>query len=310
MKSIKYFSLGTFAVLALMISIGVVIADPMIPQTPEIQGFTSGTTMNVVGLAMENDAIAWQDSNLNLSTTLATPSHMQIVGSGPYYEDVPGLYPVLDADYGNTPGQDIYTVAYDEATTAVNGNVAYNKGLSINTGNKVASQSNINADKVVTFSGTDAGAMQSSEDLMVDGAGQVDYTNTRMLCPFAATSSSLIPPFCNIVQTGSSVDLTSGRLVTSSHERTVAATADPGVEAGHDISVTGIGDSPALGSANAYFKLHTQEGSGKYVADLITMKIYKVSKLEDMQYSETTSASPVIAKFTKSMDYNSGLNTL
>ena len=131
-----------------------------------------------------------------------------------------------------------------------------------------------------------------------------------MLCPFAATTSTLIPPFCNIVQTGSSVDLTSGRLVTSSHERTVAATSDPGVEAGHDISVTGIGNGVALGSADAYLKVHVQEGRVALITSNIDYQRYQVMKTEDLQYSEVSSASPTIAKFSKSMDYNSGLNTL
>ena len=69
MKSPKYFSLGTIAVLALLVSIGAVMADPMVTQTPEIQGFSSTTSMNVVGLATENDAIGWQDSNNAVTTS-------------------------------------------------------------------------------------------------------------------------------------------------------------------------------------------------------------------------------------------------
>jgi hypothetical protein len=314
MTSTKYFSLWTLVILILLVSIGVAMADPMITQTPEIQGFTTGTTMNVVGLAMENDAIGWQLSNgaVTKSSLNMGSGYYQV---GPYVIYIPGGAPVTDAMYGTTSsGQVLYTVAYDEATAALNGAVSYNKGLSINTGNQVATQSNVKADKIVTFDAADGGKMTSSEDLLVDGAGQFGSTASKMLCPFAASTSTFIPPFCNIVQTGSSVDLTSGRLVTSSHERTVAATSDPGVEAGHDISVTGIGNGVALGSADAYIKVHVQEGritSPTYVwitgegPDLLAQQ-YQVQKSEDLEYSEFTSASPVIAKFIKSMDYKSG----
>ena len=69
-------------------------------------------------------------------------------------------------------GQVLYTVVYDETTTALDGAVAYDKALSLNTGNKVASQSNLKADKIVTFAGIDAGTLVSSENILVDGAGQ------------------------------------------------------------------------------------------------------------------------------------------
>jgi hypothetical protein len=315
MISTKYFSLWTIAILVVMVSIGAVMGDPMVNQTPEIQGLTSATTMNVVGLATENDALAWQDSN-NALTTSNLKMGSGYYQVGPYVIYIPGGVPVTDAMYGTTSsGQVLYTVAYDEATTALNGAVSYNKGLSINTGNKVATQSNVKADKIVTFDAVDGGKITSSEDLLVDGAGQFSSTASKMICPFAASTSTFIPPFCNIVQTGSSVDLTSGRLVTSSNERTVAATADPGVEAGHDISVTGIGNGAALGSADAYLKVHVQEGritSPTYIwiTDFGLAQEYQEQKTEDMQYSEFSSASPVIAKFTKSMGYKSGLNTL
>lgn len=309
MKPITYFSYGIIALLVMLVFFGTALADPMVSQTPEIQGFTSTTTMNVVGLAMETDAIGWQLSNGAVtSTSLKLPSGF--IPVGPYVEYIPGAIPITDAMYGTSSGQVLYTVAYDEKTTATDGAVMYNKQLSLNTGNKVASQSNVKADKIVTFEGIDAGTIVSSENLMVDGAGQFDWTASKMLCPFAASASTFIPPICNIVQTGSSVDLTTGKFVTSTHERTVSATSDPGVEVGHDISVTGIGNGPALGSAEANLKVHVQEGRLNLHYDYIWAKEYQVVKSEDLQYSESSSASPVIFKFTKSMNYKSGLNTL
>jgi hypothetical protein len=311
MTSKKNFSYGIIALLVLLVFFGIALADPMVNQTPEIQGFKTTTTMDVVGLANENDAIGWQLSNGAVNSgSLAIPGNFYKVG--PYVIYIPGGDPVYNAMYGNSnsSGQVQYTVAYDETTTAFSGAVTYNKGLSLNTGNKVASQNNVQADKIVTFEGNDAGTIVSSESIMVDGAGQFDWTASKMLCPFAASTSTLIPPFCNIVQTGSSVDLTTGRFVTSTHERSVAATSDPGVEAGHDIDVTGIGNGPALGSAAAYIKVHDQEGRAAITYLFIGATEFDVHKTEDLQYSETSLAFPTIAKFSKSMDYKSGLNSL
>ena len=80
---------------------GVVMADPMITQTPEIQGFTTATSMNVVGMATEIDAISWQNSNGPLTSSgLNIPVNFYKVG--PYVLYIPGGNPVLDAMYGNS----------------------------------------------------------------------------------------------------------------------------------------------------------------------------------------------------------------
>ena len=131
-----------------------------------------------------------------------------------------------------------------------------------------------------------------------------------MLCPFAATTSTLIPPFCNIVQTGSSVDLTSGRLVTSSHERTAGATSDPVLKPDMTSVLPELEMGSHLVPLMRISKYHVQEGRVALLTSNIDYQRYQVMKTEDLQYSEFSSASPTIAKFSKSMDYKSGLNTL
>jgi len=76
------------------------------------------------------------------------------------------------------------------------------------------------------------------------------------------------------------------------------------------VSVSGIGNGAALGSADAYIKAHIQEGRVTQTYLFIDATEYTIGKTEDLQYSETTSASPVIAKFAKSMNYKSGMNPL
>ncbi len=39
---------------------GIVCADPSVIQTPEIQGLSTATSVNAVGLMTETDGLAWQ----------------------------------------------------------------------------------------------------------------------------------------------------------------------------------------------------------------------------------------------------------
>jgi hypothetical protein len=302
MKPTTFFSMVLVGLIISLCVIGPVMADPSVSQTPEIQGISTGTTMQVTGLAMENDQLTWQISNINLSTKLALPGHS--VQVGPYIVD----WPAWGIQDPTKVGQVMYTTAYSEDTSATNGQITYIKTMLVNTGNQVISQSNVKAEKTVTFEGADAGEMISSENLMLDGAGQFDYSSLRMLCPFAATDSTFIPQFCNIVQTGSSVDVTTGKLVTSTSDRFVSATADAPVTLAHSISLAGVGSKPASGSANAYLKVHVQEGRMNKLASLpdIGATIYTSGKTEDLIYSESNSATGLIPMFTKSMSYQSG----
>ncbi len=70
------------------------------------------------------------------------------------------------------------------------------------------------------------------------------------------------------------------------------------------------GQIPAMGSAMAYMKVHTQDGRLNLVDQFIMeddeASIYKLVKAQDLVYSESSSALGVISSFAKSMSYNSG----
>ena len=94
----------------------------------------------------------------------------------------------------------------------MDGATAYTKTLSLNTANKVAGQSNIKADKSVTYIGSEGGKMMSSENILMDNVGAFDYTRSNYLCPFAAQRSSVLPDYCNFAKMGHSVDVSQGSL--------------------------------------------------------------------------------------------------
>ena len=112
-----------------------------------------------------------------------------------------------------------YTTAYDASIVAQGGKTSFLKQMNIDTRNKVTSQSNIKTQTGMTFAATaDGGNVVGSENLMLDGAGDLTYAGERMLCPFGSGADALIPAFCNIVQSGSKYDLTIGSVTTTADE--------------------------------------------------------------------------------------------
>ena len=275
---------------------GMVLADSGEPAVQETQGFTTSTAMQVFGTAAETDSIAM---NIDDGYTVRFPP-------------APPM----------SPTSVIYTSSYSENTLADQGLVTYQKTVGFDTAGMAApNQYNLVAEKLVEFVGSETGRMTSDEQVTMDGAstGQ-DAPHLTLTCPFAAgNEDSINPPFCNIVQEGSSVDLTVGSLSTATRERFIMVAvpdttpssygiawpyplADPGVEADYAIALAGFGDLPASGSATAYITAHVQEGrdiiedgSGPYGE--------QYPKSEDLAYSESTTAAGEITLFSKEMNY-------
>jgi hypothetical protein len=293
---------------ALCLSTGIALADSGVPQTPETQGFVTSTIMQAVGTATETDSLAWRITNDGVNDFFG------------------GLNPPL-FDYDAA----IYSMTYSEDTIADQGLVTYTKQGLVDTQGKVPDQSNVDMEKVVEFVGLDTGRMVSAEEQVLDGAGTPFFTEDTFICPFASEQAPLLPAFCNIVQEGSSVDLTLGSLSTTADTRFVTALApgsivndlpgwdlpvsDNGVEANYQVKLTGFGDIPAMGSADAYINVHVQEGRGTLLVfdgagDGLGQddgRIFVDPKAEDLTYSEDSTASGEITLFQKAMSYNSKL---
>ncbi len=269
--------------LAILIAFtGTALADPGVPQTPETQGFATLTSVQAVGTVTETDSLVWQLTN---ESALAKNAN------------------------GLAIDQIQYVSSYTENTIADQGLVSYAKTMAVDTANKVGNQYNVRADKIVEFVGLDTGRMISDESLLLDGVGMEQSTADIMLCPFASTTYSSFPQFCNIIEVGSSADMTIASLTTSADERHVMATADPNVEVDYSTKVTGFGDIPAMGSATAYINVHIQEGRVGHGITAIQGPLgYNYDpKAEDLVYSEVSTASGEISLFQKVMNYQSGM---
>jgi len=261
---------STFLIIALAVLFaltGAAMADTGIYQVPETQGFLTSTGIQAVGTVTETDSLVWQIGDDNLT---APPLAVGVV---------------------------IGTMSYTENTIADQGLVTYTKSQSLDTASQVAGTYNLNSEKLVGFVGLDTGRMISDENMVLDIA-DYGYNDTGYLyiCPFAAQLTNESPGYCNIIEVGSSVDVTLASLSTAVDERHVEENGDSAVAADYSIKMTGFGDIPAMGSATAYINAHLQEA-----------REYEGLKAEDVAYSETSTAAGDITLFEKVIGYQSGL---
>jgi hypothetical protein len=264
-------------------------------------------------------------SNLLDQQVVGTPSGytwadlMANVASGPVTETIQsgGLHTgVLD------PGQVQYTAGYNDQYVGVSGQQTFAKSMALSTANKIADQSNIKANTNIQFIALDTGRATRSEDLFLDGAAQAQDSSSLILCPFANANPGIIPAFCNIEQAGSAFDTTLTSTVTSADTRFIGTEATIPVVLNYNINAQGITlsdgtSSPMIGSVSAYLKVHTQEArnesviSGGLLNPFSGQTLYSFpdtinpQKSEDLVYSETSTASGLISKFSKSMSYSS-----
>jgi hypothetical protein len=201
------------------------------------------------------------------------------------------------------PGQVQYTTAYDANIVAQGGKTSFVKQMNLHTGNKVISQSNLNAQTGLTFAATSGGGnVIGSENLMLDGAGMNTTASDKLLCPFAAGIANAIPAYCNIVQAGSMFDLTIGSVTTRADNAFVHNDATIPVVLNYNINVkpysTAQGEFAASGSTSAYIKAHIQEGRRNGTV-----------KAEDLIYNEQSGAQGTIRTFNKVMSYSSQITS-
>ena len=210
--STSRFAVITIIALAMLLAFtGPAMADPGVNATPEVQGITTSTSIDCVGIVTESDSLAMTTTN---SGAVSSP-------------------PL-------NPSQVEYTAGYNDNLMAVNGQTTFVKSMQISTANTIADQSNIKSTTDLQFIGIDGGRATRSEDILIDGAGQATDTASSILCPFASVTSSTIPAFCNIVQAGSSIDTSLTSVVTRADTRFIGTDATFPVVLNYHIAAKGI----------------------------------------------------------------------
>ena len=317
----------------IVVSVLAVQADRPVNATPETQAISVSTQANVLGITTADESLAWKITNIGSLDTMPLsmpyPAHVLQTGD-PFYTPIDKIgeqdgdiifIDWLSPDFTWLPsywtdGQEQYTTAYNEKTTAISGQTTYLKNSAVSTANKVQTQNNYQTAKQVIFEGGDGGNLVSSEDLLLDGAGSFSPLANSILCPFAQTAPPTIwPEFCNIIEMGSSVEMTSVSLSTQAGDRFISATGDVPVAATYHINVEGVSSAPASGSVQAFVKSHIQEGRMNYVTSEVMFEtdpiyVYRPGKAGDLTQSETSSASGSITRFDKVIQYQSGIKPL
>jgi hypothetical protein len=210
-----------------------------------------------------------------------------------------------------------YTAGYNDQYAGISGQQTFVKSMAISTANKIADQSNIKANTNIQYIAVDTGRATRTEDLLLDGAAQPQNSSSLILCPFANANPGITPAFCNIEQAGSAFDTTLTSAVTSADTRFVGTDATIPVVLNYNINAQGITfgnqSSPMIGSVSSYLKVHVQEErnesiaivpiAGEFLPNMAV--IQPPMKSEDLVYSETSTASGLIDKFSKSVSYSS-----
>jgi hypothetical protein len=271
-------------VLALLV-VGLAMAEPGIPQVNEVQGLSTSTT--VIAAGNFNAASSVQYTGTHGETSLA---------------DLPDLD---DAAY--------YTSLYTEDTqNSEVGYISYDKDLDVSTANKISGQYNIQAVKQITYLGVDASSIVTNDYLLLDGAGDVDdfLIGEVLLCPFG--SNSLMPNFCNRVETGSNMNLKVANLNTQMGDRFIMKAADPGIAVFNNVGVGAYAsDLPSKGSVSAFIKGSIKEGGRDGLEQVIGPQEDGFTEdpwdlYETVVFSDSTGVSGDISTFAKSMSYTSG----
>jgi len=248
---------------------GVAMADTGINATTETQGITISTSVIAVGNFQSSTDIAW-------TTTT----------NGGGLSEVP---PLSDGA--------IYQAVYTEDTMSNGvGQIWYDKSLTIDTGEKLNGQSNIEAVKELAFIGIDGAQVYSDEYIMVSGMANPAATKNAVICVFGSSASDTIPAFCNRVEAGSTIDMSVVNVRTITNSRFIVPSADTPVELTHNIRVDELEGMPSQGKVSAFMQGIIQEGRGS-----------KAAAFEEIEFKESISVDGEITLFDKVMSYKSGV---
>jgi hypothetical protein len=171
-----------------------VVAVVLPPEADEIQGLKIVTSIDGIGSLSYGEELGWSLS----SEILGANGQLQIGPNGPYLEIIPE--PPLNSD-----GEVQSHITYSEDTQANMGIISYRKTSEVDTESLAGAQYNVWNERLITFTGIDAGTLLSSEDMAMFNVGSCTVTNS--ICPFCSGDCLYNPAFCSRIETGSNLDM-------------------------------------------------------------------------------------------------------
>lgn len=321
----KFDNIGVVWLIAMFLSTPATIpvwADVPVNATLETTGISSMTRLDCMGTVTHSNSLTWEQSGSSLHDPPLNPGGFFTVWFDQFGNPVfgwtadPALAALLEEPV--PPGEVRYTAGYLSTSLAAQGITHLTRVVDVDTDNKAGNEENIDITTHLAFIATDHrfGRATSDEDLLLDAAGTHTTAECATLCPFALDDCLFIPPFCNVVQMGSSMDLSQGSIATSAGARFVSESITFPVSVDYSIFGGGL-SSPqsshfATGSMSTYIRAHLQDGR---MADITpfnpdalpdTPRGFVPLQSADVTYSESTSASGAIALFAKEMHFLSG----
>jgi hypothetical protein len=122
---------------------------------------------------------------------------------------------------------------------------------------------------------------------------------------FSVCDSATYGAFCNKVETGNSMVLSTGSLSSSLGDRFIAAQAGSGVELFNNVDVTSYASGlPSKGSVSSYLKGLSLE-AGRAGTQISQQVESSKDLYEFMSFMDSTSVSGDISTFSKHMSYSS-----
>jgi hypothetical protein len=300
----RTFILVTFLIISIF---SCCVQAAVLPQQPdEIQGLQIETSLVSAGGFHQTTSIDWA-----LSSELLGVNYVEAGEDWPEFVSIPE--PPL-----NPLGEVQSHVTYSEDSQANVGNLSFDKTTSLDTASVAVGQYNVQNDRLITFDGSGAGSLLSSEDMTMYNVGTCFILPCS--CPFCSafgiSGFMNTTPFCSKIEVGSDLDVSKVAAVTSSGIKNVNKqtptddstlgfiwppvpnAGDPAM-AHYMIQVNELGQGqPSEGSVATNLKIKTIESKcpGNTIPSL------------ELNVDESRSVMGDISLFDYMMDYKDGIN--
>lgn len=301
----RYYFHGFFIFLiACILCSGSALGDILPQQPDEVQGLRIETSVMSTGIFNQESALQWDLSS-------------EVLGANIILEGEPGQIPqpVIEPEPPLHPAGEVQmNCVYTEDTTAINGKISFDKVGSVDTRAKSSGDWNVQNERLITFTGYNAGSVLSEEELRMNTVGNCIITDFASVCPFLPDLlGGCTAGFCNQIGAGSGIDLDTFSLVSAASLRNVNKPGDPGffppiptidgpAKMKYIVEITGTAsDIPASGSISTDVYAHIKEGMPDCPGALELGEV--------IDFAETREIIGKTSLFSYNIDYESGVCT-
>ena len=293
------------------------------PPDLETQGILLTTDVSALGIFSNNADLSWRhssevlDANLNLVDIAWDPeTGLPVVDpeTGELIE-IWELQPEPPLKYDSASFEVQMATVYSEDTSAQYGEIAYSKNSMVDTKALPASMSNVENDRIITYTGLNGNRILSKENLMLSGAGTPGVPSS-----LSTTCAQCIPPgctcypaFCSFVDTGSKIDMSRVSATTSGEVRNLnkigggdgerwppIPSVDGPAHLSYSIRVAELSSSqPSVGYVSTYLNLENSEAGAWCVG--------KPSLMQELSINERKSVDGYVSLFSNLVNYESAI---